>query len=338
MTNAPSYRLPARLHNARGEVRTVGLELEIGGLSLEQTLALIQAELGGTLVTASRTEGAVQASALGTFKVEWDHSMLRQRSYLRPLERLGLLDGEHSSFADKVEDSVLQLAAEIVPIEVVTPPIALDQLGRLDPLWTRLRVAGAKDTHDSLLYAFGLHLNPEIPDRDSRTVLAYLRAFLLLEDFLVEVSKIDLARRISPFIKPFPEVYRRKVLALDYAPSAEVLLADYLDHSPTRNRTLDMLPLFVDLHGDDFLARVEEAPLVKGRPTFHYRLPNCALSEPGWTPAVDWNHWVAVEDLACDPARLEELSRAYLDTLDLPLRLQSGAWVDEVRSRLALPA
>jgi hypothetical protein len=85
------------------------------------------------------------------------------------------------------------------------------------------------------------------------------------------------------------------------------------------------------------LAQVEESELVKPRPTFHYRLPNCELTTPGWSPRADWNRWVALERLAEDRELLAELSRAYLETFDLPLRLQSIGWIDVLRARLSLP-
>jgi hypothetical protein len=328
---ALAYEAPVRPHNEHGEVRRVGLELELGRLSLERTLEIVAATCGGRVEHESRTEGAVRDTRLGTFHVEFDHSILKSRSYLRPLERLGLIDEGDADAAGRVESSVLQVAAEIVPIEVVTPPVPWNRLGELDPLWRALREAHAADTHGSLLFAFGLHLNPEVPAADVDSTLSVLRAFLLLEDWIVEVSKIDLARRISPFIRTFPEAYRRKVLASEYAPSSEQLVADYLAHNPTRNRPLDLCPLFVAQHGPRILERVEEAHLVKGRPTFHYRLPNCELAQAGWTPARDWNRWVAIERLAADVSLLGELSQAYLATFDLPLRLQSGHWVSELK-------
>jgi hypothetical protein len=329
------YAAPPRPRNARGELRKVGLELELGRLSLEQTLEIIRAGLGGNVALESRTEGSVHDTPFGTFHVEFDHSILKTRSYLRPLERLGLIDDEDSPGAQRVESAVLHVAAEIVPIEVVTPPVPWDRLHELDPLWRALRHAHAADTHGSLLYAFGLHLNPEVPDGEAPTLLAFLRAFLLLEDWLVAASRIDVSRKISPFIRSFPESYRRKVLAPAYAPSALQFVDDYLEHNPTRNRPLDLCPLFAHLHGGQIVARVEEAHLVKGRPTFHYRLPNCELAQAGWTPARDWNRWLLVERLANDPTLLAALSRAYMETLDLPLRMQSSGWLETLEARLS---
>lgn len=332
-----AYEAPVRERNAAGEVRKVGLEVELGNLTLERTLELISHTLGGEIQIESRTEGRVRGTRLGAFKVEFDHSILRNRSYLRPLERLGLIDDENSSAAQSVEDSVLSLAAEIVPIEIVTPPVPWNRLHELDPLWATLRRADAEDTHGSLLYAFGLHINPETPELAPETILAHLRSFLLLEDWIVQVSRIDLSRRISPFIRSFPETYRRKILDPEYAPSARALVLDYFEFNPTRNRPLDLWPLFAHVYGPQVAARVEEAALVKARPTYHYRLPNCELARPGWTPAQDWNRWLRVERLANDAQLLRELSHAYVATFDLPLRLQSGGWVNELRERLDLP-
>jgi hypothetical protein len=325
MPNTP-YLAPPRPHNAAGKTRSVGLEVELAGLSLERALEIVQGVVGGAIELRSRTEGSV-VSALGRFKVEFDHSMLRDRRYLKPLQGLGI--------EDAIEDSVLRLAAEIVPIEIVTPPLAWDQLAQLDPLWSALRSAGAEDTHDSPLYAFGLHLNPETPSTDTPTLLAFMRAFVLLEDWLASASRVALTRRISPFIRPFPEEYRRLILQPSYDDAR--FLDDYLTHSPTRNRPLDMAPLLVHVFGASILARIEEAALVKPRPTFHYRMPNSEIAAPGWTPARDWNRWLVVERLADDTVRLRELARAYLATFDLPLRLQSQGWIETLQSQLELP-
>ncbi len=328
MQNTP-YHAPPRPVNAAGKTRTVGLEVEFGGLSLARALEVVQGTVGGTVEVRSRTEGSVH-NAWGRFKVEYDHSMLRDRRYLRPLE--GLMDADS---VDALEDSVLRVASEIVPIEVVTPPMPWDRLAELDGLWNALRSAGAEDTHDSPLYAFGLHLNPETPDTDTSTLLAFMRAFVLLEDWLASASRVALTRRISPFIRPFPEEYRRLLLQPGYDSAS--FLDDYLTFSPTRNRPLDMAPLLMHVFGAHILERIEEAPLVRPRPTFHYRMPNSEIAAPGWTPACDWNRWLVVEELAASPARLDELAREYLATFDLPLRLQSQGWIETLHSQLELP-
>lgn len=328
------YDAPPRGTNQRGLPRHVGLELELGHLTIEQTLEIVRNVMGGEIVADSRTEGCVKETRFGTFKIELDSAPLKERSYLRPLELLGV--GADSPAGQALEDSVLNVAREFVPIEVVTPPIPWDQLHQLDPLWCSLRAAGAEDTRSKLLHAFGLHLNPEPPDLDVRTVMNILRAFLLLEDWIVDTADIDWARLIAPYIRPFPEAYRRKVLEPAYRPTWEEFVDDYLKESPTRNRPLDLLPLIAHVGVPGLAERVEDFALVRPRPTFHYRLPNCELASPGWTPAADWRRWVLIERVAEDASLLEELSRAYLSTTDWPLRMQRGGWVEHLRTRLSL--
>jgi hypothetical protein len=330
--SAAPYEAPPRTRNAKGETRKVGLEIELGSLTLEQTLQIVRDVVGGEIVSDSRTQGTVRETPFGKFKVEVDSTPLKERAYLRPLAALGL--DSDSPAAQAVEDSVLQVAREFVPIEVVTPPIPWDRMHELDGMWQALRSAGAEDTCSSLLHAFGLHLNPEPPDLGVQTILDTVRAYLLLEDWIMEASDIDMSRLIAPYIRPFPEVYRRKILAPTYAPSWEQFVDDYIKDNPSRNRPLDVLPLIAHIGAPDLPQRVEDWELVGARPTFHYRLPNCELAKAGWTPAHDWNRWVAVERVADNKAQLRELSEAYLDTYDLPLRMQRGGWADQIRTRL----
>ncbi len=334
----PPYLPPARPHNAQGAVRRVGLEVELANLSLEATLEIIHQAVGGQVLTTSRTEGSVADTPYGDFRVELDSKPLQERRYLAPLQLFGIeADSDTAHF---IEDSVLEVAKEFVPIEIVSPPIAWDRLTELDSLWQRLREAGAHDTKGSVLYAFGLHLNPEVPDFEAPTFLSILRSFLLLEDWIVEASHTDLTRRITPYIRDFPEEYRRKILEPKYTPDLQALIADYAEHNPTRNRPLDLLPLFSYIYTtrgegiESLSSRIHDWQLVGSRPTFHYRLPNCEVAQAGWTPALDWNRWVTVEQLADRPELLTELSEAYLSTFDLPLRLQRGAWADKVRDRV----
>jgi len=328
------YESPPRPKNDKGETRRVGLEIELGYLTLEQTLQIVRAVLGGEIVSDSRTEGSVRDTRFGKFKVEVDSTPLKERSYLRPLTALGL--DSDSPALQAVEDGVLQVAREFVPIEVVTPPIPWDRMHELDGLWSALREAGAGDTRSSLLHAFGLHLNPEPPDLTVVTILDIVRGFLLLEDWIMEASDIAMARLIAPYIRPFPEAYRRKVLVPTYRPTWDEFVDDYLVDSPTRNRPLDLLPLIAHIGAPDLERRVEDWALIGARPTFHYRLPNCELAKPGWTPAGDWNRWVAIEAVAEDKALLRELSKAYLETTDWPLRLQRGGWAEQIRARLGV--
>ncbi|MEJ2089625.1 MAG: amidoligase family protein, partial [Gammaproteobacteria bacterium] len=157
---------------------------------------------------------------------------------------------------------------------------------------------------------FGLHLNPEMPALDAGTIIAYLRAFLCLYDWLLKVSEVDWSRRVTPYINPFPTEYVRQLLEPDYAPPLAGLMDDYLGLNADRNRALDMLPLFAHLD-EDRVRSVIDDPRIKARPTLHYRLANCDIDLPDWGIHTAWRHWLEVERLANDRERLTSIAAAY---------------------------
>jgi hypothetical protein len=320
----PAYAAPCPPRTRSGKIRCVGVEVELGQLDVPATLDVVASTLGGTARLEGPTAGCVVGTPLGQFKIELDSLPVRERRYLAPFQQLGV--SEESRTAQLIEDSVLRVAKELVPVEVVTPPVPWDRLAELDPLWRALRERGAEDTKSSLLHAFGLHLNPELPDLQVSTIVRTLRAYFLLEDWLTARSDVDLARKVAPYIHPFPEEYRRLVVDPHYAPDLSRFVDDYVTANPTRNRPLDLLPLIREVSSLDLRRQVDAWPKVKARPAFHYRLPNCEISKPGWTPAADWNRWVSVERLAANDALLEELSLAYPKA--------SSDWLELLESRL----
>ncbi len=199
----------------------------------------------------------------------------------------------------------------LVPTEIVCPPIPWDELETLDTLFETLREKGAKGTDASLLYGFGLHLNPEVESQEVEYLLAMMRAYLLLANWLREEIKVDITREVLPHANPFPKEYARKVLDLRYQPDLDTFIDDYLADNPTRNRELDLLPLFAHLRPEHPHALLH-GQLTKPRPTFHYRLPNAQLSQPGWGSVMEWNRWVEVEKLAHDQDNLHARCQEYM--------------------------
>jgi hypothetical protein len=201
----------------------------------------------------------------------------------------------------------------------------MDQLAELNLLIAALRRAGAKGTSDSWAYAFGMHLNPELPGTDAGTIVCYMKAFFCLFDWMVEKSEIDFTRRLTPYIAPFPDDYVEKVVDPAYQPELPQLIDDYLNANPTRNRVLDMLPLFSHLDS----ARVKEQvsdPRVKSRPTLHYRLPDCEIDRADWDLSNAWMIWLQVEYLAADPGRLADLCARYHQHLQGASALFPATW------------
>jgi hypothetical protein len=90
------------------------------------------------------------------------------------------------------------------------------------------------------------------------------------------------------------------------------LIDDYLSFNATRNRALDMLPLFSMVDEDRVMNAVNDGK-IKARPTFHYRLPNCQIEHPGWQLSEEWNLWWVIEALASDQDALAYWRNAFLE-------------------------
>lgn len=314
-------------------MRRVGVEVELGALEVADAAVLVQRVCGGTVHEVDRVSFEIADTPWGPFRVELDSSPLKERRYLEPLRRIGM--DEESETAQWVERSVLGVAAHLVPVEVITPPMPIDDLAALEPLWAALREAGAEGSDASPLYAFSLQLNPEVPVLSPQSVMAHLQAYFLLEDWLLAEATADLSRRVLPYVHPFPAEFVREAIGASAPRSWDEFVQMYVAANPTRNRPLDLLPLFrwCTEHGlasDAWLAVVETPDLVKPRPTFHYRLPDSRIGHADWTPALAWNQWVEVERLADDELRLRQLRLAYLES-------EPPSWVDRVR-RLLAPA
>ena len=224
----------------------------------------------------------------------------------------GLL--ENLSSRKFVEDVLSAISETFVPFEVCTPPIPINKLGEIEKFRQALYEGKALGTNASIIYAFGLHLNPEIASRKPKYLLNCMRAFLLLYDHIVEDSEVDFSRRISPFIKEFPQKYVAKILNMNYNPSLDRLIDDYLEYNSTRNRPLDMLPVFTFLDKERIRAALPKEK-ISSRPTFHYRLPNCCIDLPDWCFAKEWNYWAAIENLAADEKKLTKVAADYLETI-----------------------
>ncbi|WP_211259616.1 amidoligase family protein [Belnapia moabensis] len=307
--------LPVR-ENVDGQLRRVGIEVEFGALSARQAATAIAEELGGAVAEEDAHAFAVEGTALGTLMVEID------MRYAHPQRHQGTRWGR----LGRNWAALLGTAAQpFVPREMVTRPIPVDQLYLVDQAVEALRRAGAREVGP---IAFGLHFNPEVPRLDAETITGILKAFVLLNDWLRQESQ---PRRLSHrlgFGGGFPPAYVRRVVAPDYWPDLADLMNDYLAANPTRDRDLDLLPLFLHLDEQRVRARLPEEKIGK-RAVLHYRLPTARVGQPDWSIASDWNRWVAVEQLASDRERLERVAAVYLAAAGKP-----RGWA-EVSARLA---
>ena len=325
------YHLPGRLTGVSGLPRRVGIEIEMSGIGLAVIAEELIAAYGGSVETVSKYEWQVNGSSLGDFRVDLDFE------YLQKIGR-GDFDREWArEIEDLAADALQALMANVIPCELITPPLAFERLGELDAVVERLRERGANGTRWALLAAFGLHLNPEPPDLEAATILAFLRAFVCLRAWLEAREEVALSRKLTLFIRSYPIEYEELILDEDYEPSLEELTNDYLRYNVSRNRMLDLLPLLAHLDEERVVAAVGGQKLRK-RPTFHYRLPNSDIDNVDWGVWRSWNDWMQVESLAGDEARLREVCRACRRSLDAGYFSHDyHFWKDEVKQWLGDP-
>lgn len=296
----------------QGGRRPVGIEIEFGGLGADRAASAIRHRFGGTEIPVGQHCVRVEGTEFGDFVAKLDWRWVQN----------GATD--QGGFVSKAKDLIGEIGREVVvPTEIVTPPLPAGRIPEIDSLVRDLVRLGAEGTRTGLLRGFGLHLNPSLGPADlaAEPIRRVLQAYLLESPALREAIGVDPMRNLLSFVDPFPQAYVDHVLAPEYAPSLDGLIGDYLHFNPTRNRELDLLPLFAELDKE----RVREAvadPHVSSRPTFHWRLPNADIEDFGWSVAREWTRWIGVEELATDAERL--LDRL-VERYDRVLR-RTNAW------------
>lgn len=316
------------IFNRKGEKRKAGFELEFSGLELKDAASFIESLYGGSVNRKHRYRYEVAGTGLGTFRVELDARNLRRLANENAFTSWGIdfsKEGEKRS----IEDVVDRLAQSVVPLEIVTPPVPLDRVKELDKLREMLQQNKAEGTRSSLMHAFGMHINIECPDLHTSTLLAYLRSFVLLYPWLLRRHHVDLTRKMTPYVDRFPEAYTRLIIHPDYHPDKRQLIADYIEYNPTRNRPLDMMPVWA-LDEPDMIQAILEEEKNKPRPAFHYRLPNSHVDDPDWSMGQELDYWMQVEALAADPVMVDKLSRLYMLQKERPLTPFWNHWIETV--------
>lgn len=332
MSGSTQCELPPVSQTREGKERRVGVEIELSGFSYVRFLEVVGEYFGENARATQRYISEIETD-LGKFQLELDAASIKNLD--KEMDELPeILQGFRSDALGLIDSA----AEKIVPLEIISPPIPMSQLDRIEGLCEHLHRAGAKGSRHAILFAFGLQLNPELPDLDADTIRRYLLAFALLYPWIKSRHQLDISRRFTPYIDAWPAAYINRLIDKDYRPDLDTLIADYLVDNPTRNRAMDLMPLFAYLR-PGLIERTIGDPRIKPRPTLHYRLPDCDIDNPDWHFSSVWNDWVAVEKLACNPGVLEECCAAYRDsqrfTFDNILRDwigESEAWVARASS------
>jgi hypothetical protein len=321
---------PPRETNYAGEPRRVGVELEFAAVTARDAARLVRNIFGGSVTAIDHHRFLISSTELGDFRSELDSQFLhRAEAGEEPATGLQVL---LANFQDAFHGVLGDIGSAVIPCEIVCPPLRIADLARLDSLLEELRRVGAHGTDVSPLYAFGTQLNPDIAEKSAEWIVAVLKAYLLLSDWLRAVISVNLTRRILAFADPFPPDYVLHVTDPDYCPDMNSLIDDYLIYNPTRNRELDLLPLFAWIDEERVRTAVDDKR-IKARPTFHYRLPDARLDRPDWTITTEWNRWCLVERLAERPDKLTAMAGAYRENQE---RLLPRDWAIMASEWIAL--
>lgn len=331
-----SFKNPPKIKNQKGEERSVGFEFEFTGVEMKDAAGMVVDLYGGNVNQLSGYEFEVTDTEFGKFSLELDASLFLNKKYEKVLKSVGL-DVDKLKNKEKLEDTLRDMASTVVPFEIITPPISVSKLSQMDRLVDKLRAWKAKGTGSSFFYAFGLHLNPEVPELTAESILRYLKAYVMMDAWIRKDASIDLSRKITPYINEYEMDYIRHILREEYDPDLSTLIKDYFRFKNSRNRPLDLLPVFMFMDKETTEGLLEEE-LTSARPTFHYRLPNCSIEDKEWSLAEEWNRWVLVEQLAEDEKSLDQYSRAFLNMDDKSVFSMKkkwiklmGRWVNNVR-------
>lgn len=297
----PDYMPRATSALADGSERHIGYEVEFSGLDLEDAADRIAEVLGSPARRQTEYELTI-VTELGVFRVERDVTWLKALGQRRAR-------GQFIGAVDRVKQSLVGPVAEsLMPLELISPPLTYAQLGQIDEIAWALHQAGAVGTAGQLYYAFGVHINIEVWSTDAADLTRALRAFAILQHYLVQLLDVDLARRVTPYITPYPDDYVQRLVARNYRPTQAELIDDYIRYNPTRGRALDLLVVLAHIDEPRVRALLPDEE-INPRPAFHFRLPNSGIGQPGWQPSALLRTWALVEHLASDEELLVEASR-----------------------------
>jgi len=296
------------------ENRSAGFEFEYSELTIPKCANAIVNHYGGEIEKINPYFYKID-TPIGTFKVILDFQFLF-KSKLKELNyEIGLeLDED---IIEKIEELIAQIGKSLIPYELTTPPLPFKNINEAHTIKEILRKNGAKGTRANLLYAFGMHINPEARELSVESILSDLRAFFILYEYIKDWLDVDITRRLTTYIDPFDSSYMLKVLDFNYNPTMSEFIDDYIAYNPTRNRALDLLPLLTWIDEKRVREKLPDEKIGK-RPTYHYRLPDSRVDETTWSPCYAWNSWVLIETLAIDKENLKYLASLEYDYLKTP--------------------
>ncbi|MFC3616022.1 amidoligase family protein [Lutimaribacter marinistellae] len=294
--------------------RKIGLELEFTGLSESDAAQVFASATAGRAERTEERSWTCETDDFGTCRFFLDTAF----------------DNEISEIGGMAE----RLMRQVIPVELTTEPFDPTNLPRFDQAIAELRHAGATGSRHGLLLGFGLHLNVDAASEDAEYLSRILTSYALLEAWFRQAAPIDISRRVLPFVTPCPDHFVDTMAMLDIA-SMDDLISIYLNHVPSRNFGLDLLPILAG-HEPHRIEDAVHGEKVKPRPAFHFRLPDCRIDEPDWSVMEAYDQWSMVEAVAADASLLGQLRTARTNWAQRP-PLSRPPWFSVVEEVLSQP-
>lgn len=145
-SGAPPMQLPSAVETAEGKPRRIGVELEFGGIGLQDAAETVALLFGGEILWENPHRARIRGTRFGTFTAELDSD------YVHPSEPLE----DNPTVWNRSEKLVREALGDVIqawmPREIVTPPLPLQDLPAVDQLCAVLCKRGATGTDDGLLY------------------------------------------------------------------------------------------------------------------------------------------------------------------------------------------
>lgn len=317
------FIMPLKMRNEKNEIRKVGFELEFSNIEIEDIVRILEQNFDFEVKKKNNFLYKL-SSKYGDFTLELDFELLTKQTLKNSVKDFFeevSVDIDKESI-EKIEELIGSISKDIVPYEISTPPLPLNDMNIINDIVQTLNQNKAYGTKDRFYNAFGLHINIEAESLEVENLLSYMKAYMVLQDYINKDAHIDLARTISPFIDNFKSDYMVYILDEKYKPTINELIEDYIQYNPTRNRSLDLLPLFASIDKQRVREKLPDEK-IKPRPAFHYRLSNSMVGDSTWKVSDEWNRWILVENLANDENSLNYLSKEYLSYLNSYINFKS---------------
>lgn len=180
------FMQPPLRFTASHELRKVGFELEYGAIPLQKSAELLLSVVeSGTIEKINSYYYKIKNTPYGHFNLVLDFQFLVSQGLQKWLQDTGLDQIIETEIALDLEEFIATISQTVVPYEITTPPLLLDDIELIESIKETFRIHGALGTDANPFYAFGFHINPEVTSFEVTEIIDILRAFFILYENLL---------------------------------------------------------------------------------------------------------------------------------------------------------